>query len=294
MPSVDTHAGPLGEVRTASSANGTALTTTAAFISLPTGTNYVTLIPRNAATAVVYRYSLNPYLIVFKTTDALAAIANLTEASEALQDGDTDTSLSMNSFGTFAAGDALFVGAYVPFRGVRVIIGDTNSVGASDLTVKYRKSDNTWATISATDGTDSTDTFRQTGNVYWTVPTDWIARSIKSIQDLVGTWLVTDMDTTAGALTLPKQETLPWYITDPNIYWTRWETSATFDSTVTATGMQAMNRSTTYAELPINIGDSLRVARGPGGLGCIEALTDAGTANLIVRAATLGTGSRFK
>src|SRR3990167_2871131 len=134
MPGVDSHAGPLGEVRVApTTGGGTALSTTAAFVSFPTGTNYVSLIPRNPVTAVVYRYALNPYLIVFKTTYALSTVANLTEASENLQDADTGTSLSLNSLGTFAAGDALFVGAYTPFRGVRVIIGNTNSVGASTL-----------------------------------------------------------------------------------------------------------------------------------------------------------------
>ena len=279
MSGVDSHAGPLGEVRIAGAANGVALTTTAAFTSLPRGTEYVSIIPRNAVTAVVYRYMLNPYLTVFKTTDALLTAAAITEASADVQDGDTATSIDLSSLGAAAAGDFVYIGSHVPIRGIRIIIGDTNST-ASVMTVKYRKSDDTWADITATDGTASAGaTFAQTGNITWTVPTDAIARSLQAIS-------VTDA---ATVLAVALQ---PWFMVKP-MYWYRIEVSVALDASVTVTGMQSMNRSTAYAELPVDVGDSFRIAQVPGGTGCIEALTDAGTANLLIRAATLGVGSNF-
>lgn len=285
---------PLGEVKVASTAGGgTALTTAASFTSLYPGTTFIRMVPRNVVTAAVIRYAFNPWLVVFKTTDALATVANMPDGSANVQDNDTATSLSMNAFNTFANGNALFVGSLLPFRGVRVIIGDTNSVGASDLAVKYRKDDDTWANITPSDGTDDTDTFRQTGNVTWTVPTDWKADSIRHIQNLVGTWLAADMDATAGAVTLPDETTLPTYIADNRIYWTRWETSAVFDGSVTVTGMQSMNRSTTYDELEISLGMEMRVHNGLDGIGCIEHLVDAGTANLIISCGVIGSRGKF-
>ena len=267
---------PLGEVRVSSTADGgTALTTTAAFVAFPVGTDYVILTPRNFSTAVVCKYSLNPFLTVLKTTDALVAASNITDGSKNVQDGDTGTSLSLNSFSTAANSDFIYVGSHIPFRGVRVIIGNTNAGSASVLTVKYRKSDNTWADISVTDGTSSGGkTFAQTGNVTWTLPTDWIARSLVSIGD-----------TTLVA---------PAILNEPEMYWTRWETDVVFDSTVTATGMLAMNRVTTYDEIPAGMSADFRIkSHQHRGIGCVEALTDAGTANLIVSVAVTGVGGKF-
>lgn len=270
-----TTSAPFGERRVASTAGGgTALTSTASFTSFFKGTNHVTLMPRNAATAVVIRWALNPYLAVLKTTDALVAATNLTDASEAVQDNNTSTTLSMNSFDTLASGDILYVGARVPFRGVRVIIGNTNSGSNAALTVKYWKSDGTWATTSVTDGTSSASkTFAQTGNATWTLPTDWVPTSLRAAGDTV--------------LFAPS------ILNDPTIYWTRWETDVVFDSTVTVTGMQSMNRSTAYDEFPVDLGYGQPIYRGLGGTGCIEHLTDAGTANLIISCGAINTTGRF-
>lgn len=275
MSAVDIHSGPIGEVRLASASKGAALTTTATFTSFPTGTNYLTLQPRNAATAVVVRYALNPYLVIIKTTDSLAAVANLTVASETLQDNDTATELSISQLDTIANGDALYIGAHTPFRGAGVIMGSTTNDTASVLTVKYRKSDDTWADISATDGTDvGGDTLKQTGEVTWTLPTDWIARSLVDIGDT--------------SLTAPAE------LRESALFWTRWEVSVQIDADVTVTGMQSMNRSTSYGEFLVNTGKEFRIYKGIGGIGCIEHLTDAGTANLLVEAAVLGVAGKFK
>ena len=58
-----------GEVRLAGAANGVALSTTAAITSLIPGTQWVGLTPRNFSTAVVARFSINPYLTVLDTRD---------------------------------------------------------------------------------------------------------------------------------------------------------------------------------------------------------------------------------
>ena len=160
----------------------------------------------------------------------------------------------------------MYVGAALPFRGAAVDITNTNTVGASTLTVKYWNG-SVWADISATDGTASGgDTFGVDGSVTWTVPaaTLWIPNSLRAIGD---TTLATSW---SGA----------------KLYWTRWETSAVFDTTVSVAQLRALNRSTAYAELLE--GQSYEQAiqsEGPGGFACVEALTDAGTANLIVNAA---------
>lgn len=272
----DIVAGPIGEMRVASTTSGgTALTTTASFTSFFRGTSFIRLMPRNVVTAVVIRYALNPWLSVLKTTDALAAVANLTDASENLQDNDTATTLSMNSFDTAANNNYLYVGSHIPFRGARTIIGNTNGT-ASVLTVKYWKNDDTWADTSATDGTASGGaTLAQTGNVSWTLPTDWKRATIADIGD-----------TTIAVVARPSILVQP-------LFWTRWEVSVALDATVTITGMQAMNRSTTYDELDVSLGAEMRIRRGLNGVGCIEHLTDAGTANLIVSCGALGADAKL-
>lgn len=272
MSAVDNHAGPIGEVRRAGVASGVALTATAALTAFPTGTTYLTLLPRNAATAVVVRYALNPYLVVLKATDLLATIAAITDVSENMQDADTATLLTLDSFDTIANLDAIYVGSHIPFRGVDVVGGNFNGT-SSVLTVKYWNG-SSWTDISDTDGTISSGaTFGQNGQVTWTLPSAWVARTLVDIGDA----------TPLGGL----------HLADP-LYWTRWEVSVALDSSVTVTAMLALNRSTNYAEFPVNIGKELRVHKGRGGIGCIEALTNAGTANLVIEAAALGVGGKFK
>jgi hypothetical protein len=258
--STEVIAGPLGEVRAASASKGLALTTTAAFVQIPDGARHLFLTAYNFATAVVARFAINPYLQVLFTQNALSTFV---DGSQALQDGTTATALTLNSWDTAANLDFVYVGSHLPFRGVNVIIGNTNGT-ASVLTVKYRKSDNTWADITATDGTASGGaTFAQTGNVTWTVPSDW------------------KMDTLVGTGDSPGSKPP----TGSPLYWTRWQVSAALDSSVTATGMNALARSTAYAELVNGQAWEQRITKGPGGVANVEGLTDAGTGNLIVNAA---------
>ena len=262
-PGTETHAGGVVEQRALSTAaGGTALTTTAALVVIPDGVNELDLIPRNFVTGVVAQVGLNPYLIVLKTTDNLATV---TEYSRAAQDGAAGTVVTLSSLDTLANGDFLLVGSHLPFRGVDADMTASVNANASVLTAKYRKTDDTWTDITATDGTVSAGkTFAQDGQITWTVPTDWAKKTLREIAS------------PAPGLALP-------YLDEP-LYWTRWEVSAALDSSVTAQAMLALNRSTAYAELPAGVTQSVGVVKGPGGVACVEAKMDAGTGNLIVNA----------
>jgi len=251
------------ELRAASTASGgSLLTTTASLISIPFGANWISLTPRNFVGCGVARWLLNPYLVIVKTSDLLVVAGNASDISDEMQDGDT-TTVSFNSFDTAANGDYLYVGAAIPFRGAAVDVTNTNSVGGTTLTVNYWNG--AWANISATDGTISgVDTFGVDGNVTWTVPATWAKTSLLSSGD-----------------TLLKNS---WSIA--NLYWTRWETSAIFDTTVSVAQIRALNRSTAYSEwLEGQAYEQAIQSEGPGGFACVEALTDAGTANLVVNVA---------
>ncbi len=119
-----------------------------------------------------------------------------------------------------------------------------------------------WTDLVATDGTDSSgDTFKQDGNVTWAIPTTWGKTSLFN----------------AGDTLLSGED---W--ARENLYWTRWETDTQFDS-VDIVQMRALNRSPNYKELiegqsfeTMNPTDTVeRIA-------CVEALTNTGTANLLV------------
>ncbi len=76
------------------------------------------------------------------------------------------------------------------------------------------------------------------------------------------------------------------------VVWVRLTVSAALDSSTTLNSLHALNRvAPTYA---LTTGRVLerRITRGLGGVGCVEALTDAGTANLLVNVSTL-LGGKF-
>jgi hypothetical protein len=64
--------------------------------------------------------------------------------------------------------------------------------------------------------------------------------------------------------------------------------SAALDSSTTANSLRALNRSTAYMEIVSGRAIEQAVTVGPGGISCVEALTDAGTANLIINCASVG------
>lgn len=265
----ETYAGPLGEVRAASTAaGGTALSTTADLIGLPEGTRFVQLTTRNYSTAVVAKVALVPYLLVLKTQDDSASF---TDYSSAAQDNDTATSVSLDSQDTAAEGDFLYVGSHLPFRGVDIDVEQANG-NANVVTVKYWNG-SAWGDISDTDGTiSSSKSMAQDGQVTWSIPADWAADSLVDIGD-----------TSASTIHVRTQD----------IYWTRWEFDAALDSNVELDHMLAMSRSTAYAELIAGQTLEASVTMGPAGIGGVEALTNAGTANLIVNCFTRSGPARF-
>jgi hypothetical protein len=265
-----TVAGPIGELRGVGASKGVALTTTLALTPIPRGSRHLFIEGRNYSTAVVARLAINPWLTILKTTDALAAVANTTDYSDAAQDVDSGTDVVLSSLGTAAQSDFLYVGSHLPFRGAQADVDAANAT-ASVITVKYWKSDSTWADITATDGTASGGaSMAQDGNVTWTVPTDWLRAPLTDTQATVG-------------------DGIPY--SGARLYWTRWEFSGGLDSSTTLNSLYPLNRSTAYFELTSGRVLEMLIEPGFGGASCVEALTDAGTANLLINVAA-GNGSR--
>ena len=242
----------IGNGRLLSAAGGgTALSTTRAFIAIPAGINAVTVTPRNFATAVVAKVALNPFIAVIKTEDGMNTPP--ADYSENAQDGVAGTLVTLSSLPTLANGGALYVGAVVPFGGLMatIVAGDG---GAGDLDVDYWNG-SSWADISPTDGTSN---MASTGLITWTVPTAWAITSLTAALDRI-----------FPAIGQP-------------MYWVRLSTTVAYDSSVTLSSLYAYNR---YADaLPeLASGQVWQTAinRMQNG-GNIQALTDAGTANLIV------------
>ena len=250
----------------AGASKGVALTTTAAITSLPLGTRYVHLSPRNfASSAVVARFAFNPWLTCLLTS---TGTTYLTDVSREAQDGDT-TIIDFSSFPTLANGGALYIGSPRPFRGVAVDIGAATQSTVATLLVEYLNASDTWVDLSITDGSASGGApFAVDGLVTWTVPatTAWTKRSLGN---------------KLGVTTTSKEY-------GDKLYWTRWTTSAAFDSTTSVLQLRALNRSTAYAELQSGEWFEQLVSVGYGGVGNVEAVTDTGTANLIINVATMG------
>lgn len=254
---------PITEVRSAHpTAGGLALTTTLQTLGFPKGTQGLRLGARSFSTAIVARFLLNPYLLVYKTADALATI---TDYSEAAQDNDAATDVVLSSLDTNANSDALWIGSHLPFAGLSVDMDATNGA-ASVLSGTYWNG-TALSNISLTDNTASGGaTFAQDGTITWSVPTDWTAASLATIG--------------SAASSIPSS--------GQALYWVKLVVSAALDSSTTLNSVHALNRSTAYAELVDGDVWEQVIRRAPGGVGSIQALTDAGTASLLVNALVFG------
>ena len=249
--------GKPGEFRVSSTASaGTALTTTASYTQLLDGTERVFITPRNFSTAVLIKVNFNPYLVVLKTLDGMTTIP--TDYTSAAQDNSTSTDIDLSSLSTRSAGDFLLVGAHEKFRGCYMDVDSTNSTESVTLTVSYWNGQS-WVDTANTDGWSAT-AFDQDGLTYWTVPDAWRKATIKTLYEFCPHFEYTYTD----------------------LYWTRWEIDTDVDSSVTLNSMLAANRSATYGELVEGQCISANIYKGVGGIGCIEALTNDGTANLVV------------
>lgn len=250
---VATSPGPVGEMRGASAAGGTALTPTATRIPIPIGTTQVRTYPRNFSTAIGVGIGLCPYVQVLKTIDGLATV---TDYSIAAQDNDAATDVVLSSLPTLANGGAVYVGSPWPFRGLDVDVDATNG-NASVLSAHYWNG-TTWVTLAPTDSTANAGaTFAQDGLITWTVPTAWTTSTLYQTNSL---------------------------------YWARLTVSAALDASTTLNGVLALPRSTTYAMMSTGMEFNFNTEVALGGHSAIEAKCDAGTANLVVNCFTHGTG----
>ena len=289
MARIEVFDAPLGEIRGAhSAAGGSAVTSSATttalvpFLASSTasigkfGARWVQMKAHNgASSATTVRWLLNPWLTVVRTTDSLL---NYTDFSDESQDGDTNTSVTLNDQDTIANGDALYVGSHQLFRGVDIDVDGANSTGSRTLTVRYWNGV-AWTDASATDGTSSSTSLDQDGDVTWTVPTDWITAKLNDIERL----------TNFADQAARGRE--PFF--DDKLYWTRWEWNGALDAAVTLDSMHSLNRSTSYAEIAIGDAFQMYAETGYQGLGCVEHLTDTGTADLIINIAMLE-GGKFR
>ncbi len=263
----DSFPGPISEARIASTAaGGTALTTSAALIPFPNGTTHVQVLPRNFSTAIVVKLAINPYLAVLLNNDRMVTVP--VDYSDAAQDGVAATQVTLSALAASPVG-AVYVGSPVPFRGLRSVTVDANTGAASTLAADYWNG-SAWVTTTPTDGTTAGGkTFAQSGDITWTVPTAWAKKDLETILGTANAY--GPFGTPAGTLQL---------------YWIRLTVSAALSATVTLSSLLALNRSTVYAELPETMGQEFRVSKKLGGHAGLEALTDAGTANLIVNVFT--------
>ena len=255
----------IGDWHGLGASGGVALTTASQVQAFDEGTRVIALTGRNYGTgAVVVRVLMCPWVVVVKTTDALATEANATFYTSEAQDNDTATSVTLSSLDTAANDNFLYVGAAVRFRGVDVDVDAANG-NASILTVRYWNG-SSWGDISDQDNTaNGGATFAQDGQIIWTVPSDWVGVRLDD------TTTIPDTTLAIGEFTQP-------------LFWTRWEVSLALDSSVTLDHLVALNQSTAYAELVEGQTLEQAVLRGLGGQSAIEAVTDAGTVNLIINA----------
>ena len=255
----------LGHQRIAGASKGVACTTTAAFTPFHQGTEHIDIVPRNLSTAVVVKYAFCPYLIILKADSADGLGGHLEANTQVAQDGSTATSVTLSSF---AAGRALYVGSAIPFRGAHVDVDGANSTGSTVITVSYWNG-SAWVDTSDTDGTISGGiSLAQDGAITWTVPSEWQLATLNQLA--------------AGAGETLDSSGQKWsYV---NMYWTKWTWSHAMDSAVTLDHILGINESTAYAELTDSTAYEGRIHNGFGanGVAGIEALTDDGTANLIV------------
>ena len=255
----------LGHQRIAGASKGVACTTTAAFTPFHQGTEHIDIVPRNLSTAVVVKYAFCPYLIILKADSADGLGGHLEDNTQVAQDGSPATSVTLSSF---AAGRALYVGSAIPFRCAHVDVDGANSTGSTVITVSYWNG-SAWVDTSDTDGTISGGiSLAQDGAITWTVPSEWQLATLNQLA--------------AGAGETLDSSGQKWsYV---NMYWTKWTWSHAMDSAVTLDHILGINESTAYAELTDSTAYEGRIHNGFGanGVAGIEALTDDGTANLIV------------
>ena len=247
---------------------GMACSTTLATAGIPKGTSIVTLQAHTFSTAVSCGVLLNPFVSVLKTQDAGASF---TDYSDAAQDNDATTDVTLSSQNTLANGDALYLGTGVPVLGYSVDVDATNDTASVMLVEYWNGSD--WADSSETDGTDNSgDTLKQDGAITFAMPSDWTSVRLDKVT------------ADGGAVASGVRHAA----FNQRQYWTRVTFSATLDSSTTQNSWHAVNKSThDYPLADITTTPlALPVYRGINGVGSVQGITNAGTASLTIGAIT--------
>lgn len=125
-----------------------------------------------------------------------------TDITTALTDRTTATSINSFDGAASHAGDLLYIGCDVPFRGVYVDVTNTNGT-ASTLDASYWNG--AWTDLSTTDGTASGGaTLAQDAPITWTMPTDWATTSVNGTGNLfwVYLWVSADLDSSVSIANL--------------------------------------------------------------------------------------------
>jgi hypothetical protein len=126
-------------------------------------------------------------------------------------------------------------------------------------------------------------TFAQSGDISWTVPTTWVATNLDltMVQGLQNPGVPTVLQPVGLAPSQRRQ----WQENAAfPVFWSRLTVSAALTANTAMNSFFALNRSTLYAQMLESSLEAFRVQKSLGGVSAIEALTDAGTANLIVNA----------
>lgn len=225
--------------------------------------------PRNAYQLTLYdpdvdfRLHLNPSILAIAYYDATnsagarfehgsgtgdSLIADLTD-----RDTSTGTGTAMDS-GTTA--DFLYICTSDVVSGFRITIGSANDNTAT-IVATYRKNDDTWASLTETDGTASGgDTLAQTGSITWTAPTDAKRAPLGG-----GSGIVTDADA-------PGVEG----------FWWRLAWDAALDSDTEIDEIWTLNKNTTRGYF--RAGREYEISLDRRNVGAIEAILAAGTDTL--------------
>ena len=318
----DSFPGPLNESRAASTAAGTALSTTPAFVTLLDGTQHVVLRAYAAGGAAnVMQFALNPYMAVLVTTNSLGAVTDYSSISQ--QNPADATGAKFGALDTYANGSAIYIGTSIPIRGVRVTMSASVNAVASVMTASFWNGTVWAATAFFSDGTaNGGATLAQTGNIVWADATHAMPAFTKArlhetqgpggfpIAVDVPSWFQQANQGGTGASTvgdsIPKQglasggsgvqggipvtpmQAQTFFNQQKSKYWVQLTVSAKLSATVNATLLQSMSRAATsgapgYAEAPIGDYTNFRTAKPNEDFPAhIEALTDTSTAKVIV------------
>ncbi|MDZ4250919.1 MAG: hypothetical protein U0990_12660 [Candidatus Nanopelagicales bacterium] len=267
MQKVQVYDGSINEIRAApgTAGGGLAITSTRQYISLIPGANWCSLTARNfASSAEVVEFAYNPFLTFVFTQDGLDTPSWDEALDLELQDGDTIDAKTL-TFNTLANGDFLLIGSRgVRFGGFNVDLDTSVNNNASVMAVHYYRAGD-WVALTVADGTDSGGaSMAVDGDVTWTMPVEALAWEPVSLNEIY------------------SKSYKGLAFTEP-MYWVRVSFSVALDS-IKFDQIRSINRNGTGGEIVSGqaVAGMMIEPMKPGGVGNISALTDTGTANLIV------------